>query len=146
MIRHLKETDIDIVAKIWLDTNIKSHDFISKKYWESNFNMVKNLFLQSEIYVYEDKQTIQAFVGIENDYIEGIFVSNEFQSQGIGKLLLDFVKSKKVNLYLNVYQKNISAVNFYQREGFKIQRENLDKNTGEKEYVMTWKKTSTSNL
>lgn len=146
MIRHLKETDIDIVAKIWLDTNIKSHDFISKKYWESNFNMVKNLFLQSEIYVYEDKQTIQAFVGIENDYIEGIFVSNEFQSQGIGKLLLDFIKSKKVNLYLNVYQKNISAVNFYQREGFKIQRENLDKNTGEKEYVMTWKKTSTSNL
>lgn len=146
MIRHLKETDIDIVAKIWLDTNIKSHDFISKKYWESNFNMVKNLFLQSEIYVYEDKQTIQAFVGIENDYIEGIFVSNEFQSQGIGKLLLDFVKSKKVNLYLNVYQKNIRAVNFYQREGFKIQRENLDKNTGEKEYVMTWKKTSTSNL
>lgn len=146
MIRHLKETDIDIIAKIWLDTNIKSHDFISKKYWESNFNMVKNLFLQSEIYVYEDKQTIQAFVGIENDYIEGIFVSNEFQSQGIGKLLLDFVKSKKVNLYLNVYQKNIRAVNFYQREGFKIQRENLDKNTGEKEYVMTWKKTSTSNL
>lgn len=127
------------MAEIWFDTNIKAHDFIPIQYWQDNFNMVKDMFLQAEIYVYENGQTIQGFIGMENDYIAGIFVSSEAQSQGIGKLLLDFVKNRKEKLRLNVYQKNTRAIHFYQREGFKIQYENLDKNSGEKEYVMTWK-------
>ena len=65
--------------------------------------------------------------------IEGIFVSDEMQSCGIGKLLLDYVKDKKVSLRLNVYQKNARAISFYQREGFIIQCEGLDEATGEKE-------------
>ena len=64
--------------------------------------------------------------------IEGIFVSDEMQSCGIGKLLLDYVKDKKVSLRLNVYQKNARAISFYQREGFIIQCEGLDEATGEK--------------
>ncbi len=139
MIRSLRKTDIDKVAEIWLDTNIKAHDFIPMQYWQDNFNMVKDMFSQAEIYIYENEQAIQGFIGMENDYIAGIFVSGEAQSQGIGKLLLDFVKNRKEKLRLNVYQKNTRAIHFYQREGFKIQYENLDKNSGEKEYVMTWK-------
>lgn len=138
MIRKLKETDINKVAEIWLDTNIKAHDFIPEKYWKDNFNMVKDMFPQSEIYIYENGKIIQGFIGIDNDYIAGIFVSSEAQSQGIGKVLLDFVKTKKEKLRLNVYQKNTRAIQFYQREGFKIQNENMDINSGEKEYVMTW--------
>ena len=55
------------------------------------------------------------------------------QSCGIGKLLLDYIKDKKVRLQLNVYQKNARAISFYQREGFIIQCEGLDEATGEKE-------------
>ena len=55
------------------------------------------------------------------------------QSCGIGKLLLDYIKDKKVSLRLNVYQKNARAISFYQREGFIIQCEGLDEATGEKE-------------
>ena len=68
--------------------------------------------------------------------IEGIFVSEEMQSCGTGKLLLDYIKDKKVRLQLNVYQKNVRAISFYQREGFIIQCEGLDEATGEKEYTM----------
>ena len=57
---------------------------------------------------------------------------------GIGKLLLDYTKNKKVRLRLNVYQKNTRALSFYQREGFDIQCERLDDVTGEKEYTMLW--------
>ena len=55
------------------------------------------------------------------------------QSCGIGKLLLDYIKDKKVRLQLNVYQKNARAISFYQREGVIIQCEGLDEATGEKE-------------
>ena len=60
------------------------------------------------------------------------------QSYGIGKLLLDYIKNKKVRLRLNVYQKNTRALSFYQREGFDIQCEGFDEVTGEKEYTMLW--------
>ena len=70
--------------------------------------------------------------------IHGIFVYDEMQSCGIGKLLLDYIKNKKVRLRLNVYQKNTRALSFYQREEFNIQCEGFDGATGEKEYPMLW--------
>lgn len=138
MIRELRKVDINKVAEIWLDTNIKTHYFISAQYWKSNFELVKELLLQATVYVYEDKQEIQGFIGLSNEYIEGIFVSAEMQSQGIGKILLNYVKGKRNKLILNVYQKNTRAISFYQREGFEIQYSGLDEAIGEKDYVMAW--------
>lgn len=140
MIRKIKQIDIDKVARIWLDTNIKAHHFIPPQYWQNNFDKVKEMFLQAEVYVYENDKKIEGFVGLRDEYIAGIFVSGEVQSKGIGKLLLNFVKDRKEKLRLSVYQKNTRAICFYQREDFEIQCENLDENTGEKEYVMIWEK------
>ena len=137
MIRKLRKADINKVADIWLDTNIKAHYFIPAQYWKRNFDLVKELLLQATVYVYEDKQEIQGFVGLSDEYIEGIFVSAEMQSQGIGKILLNYVKGKRNKLILNVYQKNTRAIS-YQREGFEIQYSGLDEATGEKDYVMAW--------
>ena len=139
MIRELQEADINKVADIWLDTNLQAHYFIPAQYWKSNFDSVKELLPQAEVYVYENGEKIQGFIGLNGEYIEGIFVSGEIQSQGAGKLLLDFVKERRSKLSLNVYQKNKQAIYFYQREGFIIQSEGLDEATGEKEYVMIWR-------
>ena len=138
MIRSLQKADINRIADIWLDTNLKAHSFISAQYWESNYELVKEMLSQAEVYVYEDGQKIQGFIGLSDKYIEGIFVSEKMQSQGIGKLLLNYIKDRKDVLRLNVYQKNIRAIHFYQREGFEIQCEGLDVATGEKDYVMIW--------
>ena len=138
MIRSLQKADINRIADIWLDTNLKAHSFISAQYWESNYELVKEMLSQAEVYVYEDGQKIQGFIGLSDKYIEGIFVSEKMQSQGIGKLLLNYIKDRKDVLRLNVYQKNIRAIHFYQSEGFEIQCEGLDEATGEKDYVMIW--------
>lgn len=138
MLRDLKKSDRNRVADIWLDTNLKAHYFIPAEYWKSNFELVKEMLLQAEVYVYENDQKIQGFVGVNDEYIEGIFVTDEMQSQGIGKILLNYVKSKKNKLLLNVYQKNTRAIAFYQREGFEIQGNGVDEATGERDYVMAW--------
>lgn len=142
MIRTFRKSDLSAVMKIWLDTNIKVHNFISKEYWTSNYEMVKEILPKAEIYVYEDDATnlIDGFIGLTDSYIEGLFVKETAQSKGIGKQLLDHVKSIKSNMSLSVYQKNIRAVHFYQREQFQIQSENIDDNTNEKELIMTWSK------
>ena len=139
MIRKLQKTDINRVADIWLDTNLKAHDFIPAKYWKNNFQLVKEMLLQAEVYVYENDQKIQGFIGANGEHIEGIFVSGEMQSQGMGKLLLDYVKNKKHKLSLNVYQKNVRAMHFYQREDFEIDCESIDEDTRERDYEMIWK-------
>ena len=138
MIRKLLNGDIDRIADIWLNTNLKAHYFISNQYWKSNYELVKKMMSQSEVYVYEDDKMIQGFIGVSDEYIEGIFVSDEMQSCGIGKMLLDYIKDKKDKLQLKVYQKNVRAMSFYQREGFTIQSEEMDEFTREKEYVMNW--------
>lgn len=51
MIRKLQKADIDRVADIWLYTNLKAHDFIPAQYWKSNFELVKKMLLQAEVYV-----------------------------------------------------------------------------------------------
>lgn len=140
MVRELREADLDKVADIWLDTNIKSHDFIPAQYWKSNFESVKEALLQAEVYVYEHDGEIQGFIGLSDAYVEGLFVLDEMQSQGIGKTLLDYAKGKKDELFLNVYQKNKRAISFYRREGFEIQHSGLDEAAEEKEYAMEWHK------
>lgn len=140
MIRKLQKSDIDRAAEIWLNTNLKAHDFISEQYWRGNIDIVKEMFPQAEVYVYESDGKMQGFIGLDGEYIEGIFVSDEMQSRGIGKALLDYAKSRKSELRLNVYRKNIRAIRFYQREGFSVRSEGLDEAVGEKDFLMIWKK------
>ena len=140
MIRQYNEGDIDAVMQIWLDTNIRAHYFISSDYWRSNFDIVREMLPQAEIFVHEDDRAkqIDGFIGLNDNHIEGIFVRETMQSKGIGKQLLDHVKEVKTTLRLNVYQKNKKAIPFYLREKFIVQSENVDDNTGEKEFIMVW--------
>ena len=95
MIRKFQRDDINKVADIWLDTNIKAHNFIPSQYWKSNFKSVKEALSRSEVYVYEYDTEIQGFIGLNDEYVEGIFVSGEMQSQGIGKILLNLERIPK---------------------------------------------------
>ena len=130
MIRKYVDGDIDAVMQIWLNTNIQTH----------SFNTVKEMIPLAKIYVYEDDCTkqIAGFIGMNDNYIEGIFVRKAVQSKGIGKQLLNHAKEGKSTLRLSVYQKNKKAIQFYLREEFVIQSENTDNNTDEKEFVMVW--------
>lgn len=141
MIRRLEKEDMGQVIQIWLKANLKAHGFISENYWKGNFEAVKEMLPQAEVYVYEEEceKEIQGFIGINDNYIEGIFVDIKVQSRGIGKKLMDHAKNMKPQLTLSVYRKNEAAVRFYHREEFKIQAVHLDESTGEEEYIMEWK-------
>lgn len=142
MIRKMEEKDISDVLQIWLETNIEAHSFIDKEYWTGNYEMVKQILPEAEVYVYEAEKSgqIAGFIGINDQYVEGLFVKESAQSRGIGKQLLDHAKSRKTELRLGVYQKNMRAVRFYLRENFLIHAEQMDEDTDEKEYIMRWGK------
>ena len=141
MIRKLKEEDVTKVMTIWTKGNFKAHDFIEKDYWLLNFNRVKNDYLlKSGTYVYAEGEEIKGFISLlDNGYIGALFVKLDCLRQGIGRKLLNYCKERNEFLTLNVYEKNIDAVLFYNAMGFKNVKIGLNPETGEKEYVMEWR-------
>ena len=105
MIRALQEADIERVAEIWLDSNLKAHHFIPAQYWKSNFELVKEMLSQAEVYAYENDRNIQGFTGLNGEYIEGIFVSDEMY----GLLIFIEEKASKSNakVWINLPVKKI---------------------------------------
>ena len=138
MIRHLNETDLTEILSVWLNTNLQAHSFIPAEYWKENYDIVKQMLPQAEVYVYEQNGHIAGFIGLMEQEIAGLFVQDTLQSKGIGKQLLDYVKKRKSCLTLHAYRKNQRAVQFYLREKFYIQSQETDSSTGEREYVMKW--------
>lgn len=144
MIRKFREEDLTKVMTIWTKGNFEAHPFIDKDYWLLNYNKVKDEYLKkSETYLYETNDEIKGFISIlNNEYIGALFVKREYQRQGIGRKLINFVKEKEKydKLILHVYEKNINAILFYTALGFKNKKIQIDEKTNEKEYVMVWRK------
>ncbi|MEG1994122.1 MAG: N-acetyltransferase [Oscillospiraceae bacterium] len=140
MIRKFGTDDLQKIMEIWLNTNINAHNFIDKQYWLDNYKMVESIIPQSEIFVIEENNEICGFIGLNDGYIEGIFVAENHQSKGFGKQLLDYAKSIYQRLSLSVYKNNIKAISFYNREGFSIIKQQTDENTQQTEYEMIWTK------
>ena len=95
MIRKFENSDIDDIMQIWQNENIRAHNFISKEYWKNNYEHVKKLMPNSEIYVYIEQGKVKGFIGINNNYIEGIFIDSDSQNKGIGTALLNKAKEGK---------------------------------------------------
>lgn len=135
----MKDSELEKVSQIWLDSNLEAHDFIDKNFWLDNYPMVKEQFKTAEIYV-DAESEVKGFVGLQDDYIAGIFVEKSYRNQGIGKKLINFLKKNHQELSLDVYDKNIRAKQFYERNGFEVSTQSIERETGEKESRLVWKK------
>lgn len=140
MIRKFETQDLGTVMQIWLHGDLDAHAFIAASFWRGHFEMVRDLLLQAELYVHENEapRQIDGFIGLTENHIEGIFVAKAARSKGIGKALLDYVKSRRPRLDLSVYQKNERALAFYRREQFVVQSEGIDEDTNEADIQMLW--------
>lgn len=135
----LTKQDYQQIADIWLESNLEVHSFIDRKYWLSNLGYVKNALHKVEVIAYREDDEIKGFIGANDDYIEGLFVANKHRKQGIGRKLLEELKTKHDMLKLFVYKKNENALNFYLSKDFEIFSEEVEEETGELNVSMFWK-------
>lgn len=139
MIRKMKKDDLDSIMQIWLHGNLIAHPFIDPQFWYENYDFVSQQILRAEVFVNQKDQEILSFIGLVSDYIAGIFVDPQVQSQGIGQALLNHVKQNHASLTLNVYAQNKRAYQFYRKQGFVIVDEKIDVQTNALDYTMQWK-------
>ena len=135
------ETEIEKLVEIWYGGSLIAHNFIDKDYWKSQRTAMKEKYLpMAETYVISDETEIVGFISMVNSYLAALFIDPKHQSKGYGKKLLNFIKGQREKIQLKVYRKNEKAVHFYLKNGFAKIEELLDDQTGEKEFLMEWKK------
>ena len=68
----------------------------------------------------EIEQVIAGFIAFADGWVHHLYVAPEFQNQRIGSELLAIAKRSTPALQLWVFESNLSAIEFYQREEFRI--------------------------
>lgn len=138
-IRTFQPNDLDRIMEIWLAGNLDAHSFIPEDYWRSHVPEVRRLLPQAQLFICEEQHMIYGFAGMTGSYLEGIFVDKAYRCTGIGKALLDHLKTSCCEISLAVYEKNSRAKSFYLREGFLPVSQRTDSETNETESIMQWK-------
>ncbi len=123
------ENLINQLLEVWEDSVKATHTFLSneeieniKKYVPQALKGISHLIiLENEKY-----QPI-AFMGIEENKLEMLFIKNSERGKGLGKKLLNYgIENYGVN-DLAVNEDNPQAKEFYEHMGFKVyQRNELD--------------------
>lgn len=138
MIRPFTQADLPQVLEIWLQGNLDAHSFIPASYWLDNRSLVAAQIPQAEVYVFQQQQTIDGFIGLTGGEIAGLFVRRAERGQGVGTQLLQTAQALGRPLKLSVYEKNTAACRFYRRMGFVLHQRRVNPHTGQEEWVMTW--------
>jgi len=139
MIRPFQPEDMTPVLDIWLAASIAAHDFISRDFWESKVEDMRELYLpNSEVLVHEDGGKVDGFLALHGYTVAALFVAPPCQNTGVGTMLLQKAKETRDMLQLTVYKENRNSVRFYAKQGFQTEREQEDPHTGHKELLMTF--------
>ncbi|WP_053218351.1 GNAT family N-acetyltransferase [Virgibacillus senegalensis] len=140
-IRPAKNIEVNKLVEIWYEGSLIAHDFIDKTFWESKqTEMAERYFPMSENFVVSKEKDVVGFVSMIDHYLAALFIDVNHQGRGYGKELLEFIKRRRENIQLKVYEKNKKAVDFYLKNGFVIKEEIIDEQTSEKEFLMEWEK------
>lgn len=128
-LKNINEDDIRNILKVWESSVRATHDFLSE---EDILSLIPNVveganYVNDLLCVKNDKGIIKAFMGVHNNKIEMLFVSDDCRGRGIGKKLIECgIKILNVN-YVDVNEQNIQAVGFYEHMGFQVfKRSDLD--------------------
>ena len=140
--RPAEPQETDRLVSIRRGAEQEAQQFLPASYFDEKADAVRDELSTGDVYVIggetDGQENVLGFIGLQDDCIAGFFIDRAFQSQGLGKRLLDFVKERYPRLTLDVFAKNDGAVRFYTREGFRIQNSRTDAQTGEPVYTMVW--------
>lgn len=120
---------IDKLLEVWEDSVRATHKFLSneeileiKKYVPEALSSISHLIIETD-----KKEIPVAFMGIEENKLEMLFITSKYRGKGIGKkMLLYGIENYGVN-NLAVNEDNPQAKDFYEHMGFKVyERHELD--------------------
>lgn len=119
-IRKSNSKDISIIAKIWRDSVLATHDFLNPMDFKKIELMVCNDYLpNTDLWVADEDNCPVAFMGMTGNHIDSLFITPDMRGKGIGKLMIAHALQLFDNqITVDVNEQNIQATGFYNRMGF----------------------------
>lgn len=113
---------IEQLLRVWESSVKATHLFLSekeiddiKKYVPQAIKEVPHLFI-----VENEKQIPVGFMGVIEQHLEMLFISQEERGKGLGKALLEYGMEQYAVNDLAVNEQNLLAKGFYQHLGFEV--------------------------
>lgn len=140
MIRAWRSKDLSPLLALWMESTSFAHPFIDVRYWQDSEALVRDAYLPvAKTWVWEENGELQGFISVmDAQFIGALFVRPAAIGRGIGKALMDHAKQRFNWLSLEVYQKNVRAVNFYHAQGFRIEGSAWQEETRHPTWIMNW--------
>jgi ribosomal protein S18 acetylase RimI-like enzyme len=126
-IREYRPEDFDTVTILWRIAREKSlPEFQRLKghfFYEDQDYFRAHVLMEDHVFVVGNDQRIVAFMAINGDFIDHLYVHPDFQNRGIGKILLEYArKLSPEHIWLYTLQINMNARAFYEKNGFTAER------------------------
>lgn len=131
MIRPYTDADLDDVLDVWYEASVIAHAFLPADFFpDERVQLAERWLPQAETYVAEVDGRVVGFLSIVGDEIGGLFVHPDHQGAGVGRALVDHVRSSRATLELDVFEENEIGRRFYAAYGFEHVRTHRDEQTG----------------
>ena len=114
------EKDYCMLAEIWERSVRATHKFLSEEVIaEIKRALIPDYFPNVDLYAIDADGVYAGFIGLRENKIEMLFIDSKWQGRGFGTKLIEFAKRNGVTL-VDVNEQNVSALKFYQNQGFRI--------------------------
>lgn len=133
MIKELDISKIDNIMKIWIEENTNDHDFISKDYWETNYDYVRNVLPDATVFIN------CIYYSWKYIYVDVLWVKEEYRNTKIGSQLLNEIEetAKEYDCHIvHLDTFDFQAKDFYIKHGYEIHGVLDDCPQGHKRYYM----------
>jgi len=131
VIRPYTDDDLGEVLDAWYLASVEAHSFLGEGFFHAERGRLSDLWLPgSDTSVFEVGGHVVGFVSMVGNEVGGIFVTPEYQNQGVGRALLDHVAASRHYLELEVFEANTIGRTFYDAYGFRVLSEGVESETG----------------
>lgn len=123
VIREYSAYDFDAVTILWRVARERSlPEFQREKgyfFFEDQDYFRDHILTKNIVWVAEIDKRAVAFMAVEGEFIDQLYIHPNYQRRGIGKALLDFARAQSPDhLWLYTLQVNVNARVFYEKNGF----------------------------
>jgi len=122
-IREYRADDFDAVTILWRISREKSlPDFQNEKghfFYEDRNYFQNHVLKENRIWVVDVDKHPVAFMAMNNDFVDQLYINPDYWRQGIGNALLELAKEQSPeHVWLYTLQVNVNARAFYEKNGF----------------------------
>jgi len=123
VVREYRASDFDALTILWRISREKSlPDFQIEKghfFYEDRDYFQNHVLKENRIWVVETAQQPIAFMAMNRDFIDQLYIDPDYWRQGIGNTLLQLArKLSSEHVWLYTLQINVNARAFYEKNGF----------------------------